>query len=63
MLVETDHPVAGKVRIPGIPFKMSASPDCIERPAPLLGQHTEEILEQLGYSPDRIAKLHEAKII
>ena len=63
MLVETEHPVAGKVRIPGIPFKMSASPDCIERPAPLLGQHTEEILEQLGYSPERIAKLQGAKII
>lgn len=63
MLVETEHPVAGKVRIPGIPFKMSASPDAIERPAPVLGQHTEEVLTQLGYDAERITRLKSAKII
>jgi len=63
MLIEVEHPVAGKVRIPGNPIKLSASADCIERPAPVLGQHSEEILEQLGYSPERIAELQQNHII
>lgn len=63
MLVEIDHPVAGKVRIPGNPIKLSASEDSVERPAPVLGQHSEEILQQLGYTAERIAQLKETHII
>ena len=42
-----DHPAAGKYRYAGWPFKMGASPPKISRPAPLLGQHTQEVFDQL----------------
>jgi crotonobetainyl-CoA:carnitine CoA-transferase CaiB-like acyl-CoA transferase len=41
--VEVDHPAAGKYQYPGWPYRMSASPPGIKRPAPLLGQHNEEV--------------------
>lgn len=63
MMVEVDHPVAGKVVIPGNPIKMSASVDSIDRPSPVLGQHTREVLGAIGYSAEKIAALSEAKII
>jgi crotonobetainyl-CoA:carnitine CoA-transferase CaiB-like acyl-CoA transferase len=63
MLIETQHPVAGKVTIPGNPIKLSASPDTITVPAPLLGQHTTEILSELGYSAGQIEALKAAKVI
>lgn len=63
MVVETQHPVAGKVVIPGNPIKLSASPDTIETPAPVLGQHTEEVLKELGYSAEKIAELKANKTI
>jgi crotonobetainyl-CoA:carnitine CoA-transferase CaiB-like acyl-CoA transferase len=44
--------------------KFSATPGTIERAAPMLGEHTDEILrEYLGYSPDRIATLRAAGIV
>jgi CoA:oxalate CoA-transferase len=46
MIIEVDHPVAGKLKMPGIPVKMSATPGAVTRPAPLLGQHTEEVLKE-----------------
>jgi CoA:oxalate CoA-transferase len=42
-----DHPVAGKLKMPGIPIKLSATPGAILRPAPTLGEHTEEVLREL----------------
>jgi CoA:oxalate CoA-transferase len=47
MIVEVDHPVAGKLKMPGIPIKLSATPGAILRPAPTLGEHTEEVLREL----------------
>ena len=47
MVEEVDHPAAGRVKIPGIPIKMSETPGHIERPAPMLGEHTEEILTEV----------------
>lgn len=47
MIVELDHPVAGHMKVPGVPIKLSATPGSVETPAPLLGQHTEEILKEL----------------
>ena len=44
---ETEHPSAGTLRYPGRPFIMGATPWAIRRPAPLLGQHTDEILAEL----------------
>lgn len=46
MIVEVDHPVAGRLKMPGIPVKLSETPGAILRPAPTLGQHTEEVLRE-----------------
>jgi len=63
MIVEVDHPVAGKTMLPGVPIKLSKTPGTIRQPAPLLGQHTAEILsEVLGYSQEKIAALEEQGI-
>ncbi len=49
--VEVDHPEAGKHRYAGWPYKMSATPPRVMRPAPLLGQHNQEVYcTELGYS-------------
>ncbi len=47
MIVESDHPKVGKVRLPGNPIKMSGSTGTISRPAPLLGEHTDAVLSEL----------------
>ena len=60
---EIDHPVAGRLLYPGRPFGMSESPWCIRRPAPLLGQHTDEVLCALGYTEVDIQVLRNQKII
>jgi len=58
--VEVDHPVIGKAKIPGIPFKMSETPGAVERPSPLVGEHNEFILgKYLGISKGEIDKLKE----
>jgi crotonobetainyl-CoA:carnitine CoA-transferase CaiB-like acyl-CoA transferase len=48
MVVSLKHPVAGETKTLGIPIKFSETPGGIRRPAPLLGQHTEEVLTKLG---------------
>lgn len=47
MIVELEHPVAGNMKVPGVPIKFSATPGSVDTPAPLLGQHTEEIMKEL----------------
>ncbi len=47
MVAEIDHPTAGHQRTLGIPVKLSATPGKLRRPAPRLGEHTEEILAEL----------------
>jgi crotonobetainyl-CoA:carnitine CoA-transferase CaiB-like acyl-CoA transferase len=62
--VEVDHPKTGKVLYPGAAFKLSESPWKIRCPAPLLGQHNDEIYcGQLGYSKEDLVKLREGGII
>jgi len=57
MIVENEHPIAGKIKMAGVPVKFSETPGSIERPAPLLGQHTEEILDELlGLNQEEVAK-------
>jgi len=63
MVVEVDHPQAGRTRVLGIPYKLSATPGGIRRPAPRLGQHTDEVLRELGYDEAAIRKLHARSIV
>ncbi len=64
MMVTVDHPVAGRVTIPGNPIKLSASADDAPLPSPVLGQHTDEVLAGLlGYPTEKIAALKAAKIV
>ena len=63
MVVETDHPVAGRTSNIGIPIKLSETPGRFRRPAPTLGQHTNEVLKQLGRSDDEIAALRSREVV
>jgi len=63
MLVEVDHPVAGRVKQVGIAIKLSDTPGSIRSLGPYLGQHTDEILSGLGYSPEQIAQLREKGVV
>lgn len=60
---EIDHPVTGKLKYPGAPFKVAAAPWQVSRPAPLLGQHNNEVYSELGYSKDDLIRLRGAGII
>jgi len=61
-IVEVDHPVRGKYLTVGNPIKMSDSPTVVTR-SPLLGEHTEEVLRELGYAETDIAALREERVI
>ncbi len=64
MIVEMEHPTAGKVRLPNLPFHFSRADVSPRRPAPLLGQHNREVLrEVLGYSEERVAGLERAGVL
>jgi crotonobetainyl-CoA:carnitine CoA-transferase CaiB-like acyl-CoA transferase len=57
MIVDIEHPVHGKVRQFGIAIKMSETPGTIRRAAPLSGEHTEDVLKDLGMGAAEIAAL------
>ena len=57
MVVETEHPTLGTIRTLGTPIKLGATPLQPGRPAPLLGQHTDEVLAEAGYGQEEIRAL------
>jgi CoA:oxalate CoA-transferase len=64
MIVEVDHPKAGKVKMAGIPIKMSKSQGEIRMPSPSLGEHTEDILKRiLNFNDEEIIKLREEGVL
>jgi crotonobetainyl-CoA:carnitine CoA-transferase CaiB-like acyl-CoA transferase len=57
MIVETTHPTAGQVKSIGLPIKFSATPGGVRTAAPLLGQHTREVLRERGFSDSEIDQM------
>jgi crotonobetainyl-CoA:carnitine CoA-transferase CaiB-like acyl-CoA transferase len=62
-LVEYDHPSLGQLAQPGQLVNLSETPGRIQRPSPLIGQHTDEILGELGFGAGEIGRLHDAGIV
>ena len=63
MVVDLDHPVLGPLRQVGIPLRFAATPGSIRTAPPLLGEHTDEVLAQIGYTPAEIGALREDGVV
>jgi CoA:oxalate CoA-transferase len=64
MIVDVVHPVAGAMKIPGVPVKFSDTPAEVKEPAPLLGQHTEGVLTSfLGLSAEEFEALRKDGVV
>jgi crotonobetainyl-CoA:carnitine CoA-transferase CaiB-like acyl-CoA transferase len=64
MLERPDHPRTGMRVIPGVPWRLASGPNGLQRPAPLLGQHTDEVLaDLLGYASDEIDDLAARRVV
>ncbi|MDQ7840318.1 MAG: CoA transferase [bacterium] len=63
MVVEMDHPRAGRIRQTGVPVKLSATPGRIVSPPPVLGEHTAAILAELGYDAEAVEGMRRAGAI
>jgi crotonobetainyl-CoA:carnitine CoA-transferase CaiB-like acyl-CoA transferase len=62
--VEVEHPATGSLKYPGAPYKLSETPWKVDKPAPLLGEHNEEVYcQRLGYSREELSKLRRGGII
>nr|CDQ34499.1 Formyl-coenzyme A transferase [Virgibacillus halodenitrificans] len=63
MVQEVEHPVIGKMKMVGFPSKLSLTPPSIRQPAPVYAQHTDEVLQGLGLSAERLNTLREQGVI
>lgn len=61
--VEVDHPAAGPGLLPASPVAFGGQVPDLSRPAPMLGEHTDEILAEIGYGSHEIARLRESKVV
>ncbi|MBP1931397.1 CaiB/BaiF CoA transferase family protein [Ammoniphilus resinae] len=59
MVTNLEHPIAGSIKALGIPVKLSETPGEIKSPAPLLGEHTEEILQEIGFENEEIKRMRQ----
>jgi len=57
MIATTSHATLGPIQVTGVPLKLHGTPGSVRRSAPVQGQHTAEILNELGYGPDDVAEL------
>lgn len=63
MIADVPHPNVPDLKVPNSPLKLAETPSAIRRPPPLLGQHNEEVLTELGYPPERVADLKKKGVI
>jgi crotonobetainyl-CoA:carnitine CoA-transferase CaiB-like acyl-CoA transferase len=63
IVVELDHPVVGKVRQTRPAERMDGTPSEISRPAPTLGQHTDEVLQEIGLGKEEVDALRSAGVL
>ncbi len=63
MVATVDHPTIGPLPLTGLPFKLSRTPGSIRRPPPLLGEHTDDVLAELGYEPGEMEALRRDGVV
>jgi crotonobetainyl-CoA:carnitine CoA-transferase CaiB-like acyl-CoA transferase len=63
MIAEVDHPTVGRARVIGSPLKLSETPPSVRTAPPMLGQHTDAVLTELGYDRAAIADLRATGVI
>lgn len=63
MVLEVEHPIVKDLKMPGFPVKLSDTPAQVRRHPPLLGEHTEEILLEMGCQPEQIVAWRASKVI
>ncbi|MFB6161150.1 MAG: CaiB/BaiF CoA transferase family protein [Haloferacaceae archaeon] len=63
MRTAVDHPTVGEVEMPGVPMHFSRTPATVRDPPPLLGEHTAEVLAEVGYSEVEIEELRDADAV
>ena len=63
MIIDVEHPHIKNLKMPGFPVKFSDTPSSVRQYPPLLGEHTDEVLSQLGYTEEEIEKLKVGKVV
>jgi crotonobetainyl-CoA:carnitine CoA-transferase CaiB-like acyl-CoA transferase len=63
MVSQVEHPTAGTVKTVSCPIRLTRTPVSVRTPPPLLGQHTDEVLGELGFDVDAIASLHATGVV
>jgi crotonobetainyl-CoA:carnitine CoA-transferase CaiB-like acyl-CoA transferase len=63
MVVDIDHPKIGPMKTLGLPIKSTGALTEIRKPAPCLGQHTEEVLREIGYGPGEVQRLFDERVV
>jgi CoA:oxalate CoA-transferase len=62
MIVPIEHPALGRVNLTGVPLRLSATPGTVQKPPPTLGQHSAEVLSELGYTAEEVVRLRAAGV-